>query len=332
MVAALRAENAELKAENAELRARVTELAERVARLERLISRNSGNSSMPPSTDDLPGRKPPERRPRRGGGRGPGKQPGAPGAYLAWREVPDKTEDLFPEGSCACGADLAAAADLGVRYSHQVMDVPQALAETIQYDRHEVECACGRRHVAVAPPEAAGAPGTVTYGLNFQAWCVFLLVMHHVPVERCADILESMSGTRPSDGWVHTLLGRAARAVAAANTAIRALIILARVICGDETPVRVGPGPKTAKRYLLVACTNMLTCYFLGDRDLASFKGFIYSDLHGAVVVHDRYQNYDSFDGISHQLCCQHYPDTAVMPISRWRCWQAGVRGAGISA
>jgi transposase len=24
------------------------------------------------------------------------------------------------------------------------------------------------------------------------------------------------------------------------------------------------------------------------------------------VVVHDRYQNYDSFDGISHQLCCQH--------------------------
>jgi transposase len=306
VVAALRAENAELKAENAELRAQITELAERVARLERLISRNPGNSSMPPSTDDLPGRKPPERGPRRGGSRGPGKQPGAPGAYLAWREVPDKTEDLFPAGSCACGADLAAAADLGVRYSHQVMDVPEARAETTQYDRHEVECGCGRRHVAGAPPEAAGAPGTVTYGLNFQAWCVFLLVMHHVPVERCADILESMSGTRPSDGWVHTLLGRAARAVAAANTAIRALIILARVICGDETPVRAGPGPKTAKKYLLVACTNMLTCYFLGDRDLASFKGFIYSDLHGAVVVHDRYQNYDCFDGISHQLCCQH--------------------------
>ncbi len=140
--------------------------------------------------------------------------------------------------------------------------------------------------------------------------------MHHVPVERCADILQSMSGTRPSDGWEHTLLARAARAVAAANTATRALIILARVICGDETPVRAGPGPKTAKKYLLVACTNMLTCYFLGDRDLASFKGFIYSDLHGAVVVHDRYQNYDSFDGISHQLCCQHYPDTVVMPIS----------------
>ena len=115
-----------------------------------------------------------------------------------------------------------------------------------------------------------------------------------------------MSGTRPSDGWVHGLLARAAEAVAAAGKAIRALIILARVICGDETPVRSGPGPKTRKKYLHVACTNLLTCYFLGDRDLASFKGFIYSDLHGTVVVHDRYQNYDSFDGISHQLCTQH--------------------------
>ena len=151
-----------------------------------------------------------------------------------------------------------------------------------------------------------GAPGTVTYGLNFQAWCVFLMVMHHIPVERCADILESMSGTRPSDGWVHALLARAAKAVAAANTAIRALIILARVICGDETPLRAGPGPKRNKKYLQVACTNLLTYYFLGERTLPSFKDFIYSDLHGTVIVHDRYVNYDHFDGVSHQLCTAH--------------------------
>ncbi|HZV10232.1 MAG TPA: transposase, partial [Novosphingobium sp.] len=124
--------------------------------------------------------------------------------------------------------------------------------------------------------------------------------------ERCADILESMSGTRPSDGWVHGLLERAARSVAAANTAIRALIILARVVCGDETPLRAGPGPKARKKYLQVACTSLLTYYFLGARDLPSFRRFVYSDLHGTVVVHDRYVNYDAFDGISHQLCTQH--------------------------
>ena len=169
MVAALQEVNARLRAENAELKAQITEQAEKIARLERLISRNSGNSSMPPSTDDLPGKKPPERGARQGGmRRKPGKQPGAPGAFLAWNEHPDKTEDVFPEGICPCGGDLDDARDLGVRYSHQVTDLPEARAVTIQHDRHEVQCVCGRAHVADAPPQAAGAPGTVTYGLNFQ--------------------------------------------------------------------------------------------------------------------------------------------------------------------
>jgi hypothetical protein len=75
----------------------------------------------------------------------------------------------------------------------------------------------------------------------------------------------------------------------------------------DPGPVRAGPGPKSAKKkYLHVACTGLLTCYFLGDRNLPSFKAFIYSDLHGTVIVHDRYQNYDAFDGVAHQLCAAH--------------------------
>src|SRR5512142_1801338 len=69
--AALRAENGRLREANKRLRvlledkdAKIAELEDRVARLERLMSRNSGNSSMPPSADDLPGRRPPERRQR----------------------------------------------------------------------------------------------------------------------------------------------------------------------------------------------------------------------------------------------------------------------------
>ena len=308
-VALLQAANASLLALLDDKDAKIAALEARISRLERLISRNSGNSSMPPSGDDQPGRVPPEPEPARGGSRRrPGKQPGAPGAYLAWNEHPDRTEDLFPQGSCACGADLADAADRGAVFSHQVSDLPADIrVQTVQYDRHEVACGCGRVHVAAAPAGAGGAaPGTVTYGPAVQAWCVFLLVMHHVPVERCAGIIESLTGARPSDGWVHALLARAARAVAAANKTIRALIILARVVCGDETPLRAGPGPKWRKKYLHVACTSLLTCYFLGERNLASFRAFVWSDLSGAVIVHDRYQNYEAFPGVSHQLCCAH--------------------------
>jgi len=341
-VASLRAANESLRALLEDKDAKIAELEAKLARLERLISRNSGNSSMPPSADDQPGKKPPAPKERQHKGRRPGKQPGAPGAHLAWNDDPDGTVPVFPQGACPCGEDLSGARDLGARYSHQVIDLPEARAGTIQYDRHEVECACGRRHLADAPAEAgAAAPGTVSYGLGLQAWCVFLMVMHHVPVERCADIIESMSGTRPSDGWVHALLARAARAVAAANKTIRALILLARVVCGDETPVRVGPGPKSKKKYLHVACTGLLTCYFLGDRTLGSFTGFVYSDLHGAVIVHDRYQNYDHFDGVAHQLCTSHllrdledaaetYPG-AVWPVQAARELRALIHQANLA-
>jgi hypothetical protein len=99
------------------------------------------------SADDLPGEEaagapgPPERR-----GRKPGKQPGAAGAYLTWSGHPDKTVDVFPGGACKCDLGLSGAPDPGVAYSHQVIDLPEAPAETTQYDRREVECLCGRRH------------------------------------------------------------------------------------------------------------------------------------------------------------------------------------------
>jgi hypothetical protein len=52
--------------------------------LPRHLSRNSRNSSMPPSVDDLPGRQPTQRERRKAStGFRRGKQPGAPGASMA---------------------------------------------------------------------------------------------------------------------------------------------------------------------------------------------------------------------------------------------------------
>ena len=290
-----------------ELRARVTGLEARLVQLERLASRNSGNSSFPPSADDLPGRTPPPQRrgPGTGNKRKPGKQPGAPGSHLAWSQGPDQRVDHFPAGACACGAALAGAADLGVVSSHQQVEIPLETATVIQHDLHEVACSCGRVRRAAAPA-GTGAPGTVTYGPALQAWCVYLIVAHAVPVHRCAELIGALTGAQPSAGFVFAVIARAAAAVAEANKAIRALIILAHVVCADETPIRVGPGPKTRKRYLLVACTSLLTYYFLGDRSAKTFAAFVFPDCDGAVVVHDRYQNYDAFPGLAHQLCTAH--------------------------
>jgi len=314
LVEILENRNADLERRNADLEERVGELSaqladtlERIAKLERQASRNSGNSGMPPSADDLPGRTAPDPKPKRehGGKKKQGKQPGAPGAHLAWSDDPDDRKPLFPRGECDCGRGLDDALDLGVARSHQVIDTPAATASVIQYDEHAVQCRCGKTHVA-EPPEGAGESGTVTYGLNLQAWVVFLLVMHHVPVERCAQVVEALTGARPSDGFVHSMIARAAIAVRGVNMLIRALIITAGVISADETPIRVGPGPRAKKKYLLVACTNLLTYFYLGDRSMKSFDYFVFPDLSGSVIVHDRYRNYDKIPGVLHQLCTQH--------------------------
>ena len=341
LIGVLESRNADLETRNGQLTGRVAELEERLARLERLVSRNSGNSGMPPSADDLPGKTLPPPKPKRGNGkRSQGKQRGAPGAHLAWSENPDKREPLFPQGPCACGRDLADAADLGVSASHQLIDTPVVTATVTQYDEHAVSCRCGRVRVA-PPPAGAGEAGTVTYGLNLQAWAVFLLVMHHVPVERCAGVIGALTGTRPSDGFVHAMIARAAKALRWANMLIRALVVTAAVLCADETPLRVGPGPKSRKKYLLVACTNLLTCYFLGDRSMRSFDAFVFPDLSGAVLVHDRYQNYDAIPGVLHQLCTQHilrdledaaqwYPD-AVWPVQASGALRALIHTANVA-
>jgi len=78
------------------------------------------------------------------------------------------------------------------------------------------------------------------------------------------------------------------------------------VISADQTPIRAGPGPKTRKRYLLAACTNLLTYHLLGERSGKTFAASAFPDLDGTVVVHDRYQDHDAFPGLIHQLCTQH--------------------------
>jgi len=46
------------------------------------------------------------------------------------------------------------------------------------------------------------------------------MVVHAIPVQRCADILESLTGVRPSDGFVHDLLYQADAPVVQASRTI----------------------------------------------------------------------------------------------------------------
>lgn len=287
--------------------ARIEAQDKRIAELERLLSRNSGNSSMPPSTDDLPGRKKPAQRGSSGGkGGSRGKRKGAPGSALEWCADPTRTLPHYPSGVCGCGSDLGEAADEGVARSHQVHEVPLVTRTITQHDLHRVRCGCGRTHVAPRPQDVQGSPSS--YGPNLRAMIVYLMIFQHVPVHRCALLIADLTGARPSAGFIHGMLTRAAAALKDVVALIRTLISAAYVAGFDETVVRVGPAG--TKKYVLSASTETCTLFGLGGRDLTSFKDFGVLHTFTGIAVHDRYINYDHHSLVKHlaghQLCVAH--------------------------
>jgi transposase len=294
----------------AALTALVAELREQLDAALRAVSRNSGNSSMPPSADDLPGRRPPARRERRAAERTekkrkPGKQPGSPGTAMRW-EKPDKVVDYFPQGDCACGADLAGAADLGVARSYQQQDVPEPRpAVRYQHDLHKARCACGKVHVAARPAGVPDAPLSV--GPRLSAMAVYLSVFQHVPVQRAQFLIAGLTGGVLSAGFVHSCLGKAAGLVTDAVRLIRTLIAAAPVAGFDETTLRSGPAGD--KKYVHGAFTELYSAFWLGTRSLETMREAGILPSFAGIVVSDRYQGYYSetwtnFAG--HQACAAH--------------------------
>jgi transposase len=302
----LRAENAGLRADNQRLRAENEDLTGRLARLERLISRNSSNSSMPPSLDDLPGRTPPVPRPPGGTKRGKGKQKGAPGAALSPVEHPARRVPAYPKrcGGCQAGLDPLVHEAAGM-LARQQIDIPLVTATVTEYQLHSLRCGCGHVTRAELPAGVADAP--ISIGPNLQTLAVYLLVVHAIPVERTCQVIADLTGAKVSAGFVHGMLARAAALLEAFETLTKMLIILAYVVHFDETTLRAGG--KGTKQYVWTASTTLYTSYYLGDRSGASFRASgIGPNLSGGVIVHDRLDLYDRQvpAGVSHQLCGSH--------------------------
>jgi hypothetical protein len=315
----------------AELEAVVADLREQLESALRAASRNSGNSSMPPSSDDLPGRQMP-RKQRRAAERAEkkrrrGKQPGSPGASMTW-EVPDRTEEHYPQGACSCGMDLADAEDLGVARSYQQEEIPAAPAERVQHDLHQARCACGRVHTAARP---AGVPDSaLSVGPRLRALAVYLVVFQHVPVQRCRQLIADVTGALVSDGFIHSCLARAASLAKDVVALIRALITAAPVAGFDETTLRSGPAGE--KKYVHGAFTEECSAFWLGARSLEAMEDAgILPDFAG-IVVSDRYQNYfhPRWEHIAgnqaclahilrdYQDCAESYPG-AIWPVQAQR-------------
>lgn len=313
---------AEQAAVIAEQAGRIEELAGQVAELTRRLGQNSGNSSLPPSTDRFV--KP--KRDRRGSSsRKPGKQPGAPGSTLELVADPDEVIDHVPAacGGCGGGLDDAEPAGVSVR---QVRDVPLVKVRIVEHRLHKRACGCGVVTAAAAP---GGVGASVCYGPNLRAIAVYLVVFQHVPVERAAHLIADLTGATPSTGWVSAQVARTAQALTDVEKLITTLVTLATVIGVDETTVNVAG----RKKWLHVARTDLLTAYYLHDsRGRKAVDAFGVLPGYTGTAVHDALSVYDGPDyaTAAHALCGAHLIRelTAVAETHPDQVWPTQARGA----
>lgn len=266
----LRAEVVVLKAENAVLR-------EKVQMLEDKISKNSHNSSKPPSTDGF--RKPAPKSLRKRSGRSSGGWPGHAGRTLAMAP-PDRVELHRVDRCERCGCLLTNQPPDDIE-KRQVHDLPPLQLIVTEHQSERKPCACGHMNKA-AFPEGVNAP--VQYGPGVKAAAVYLNNYQLLPYERTCEMLNDFFGCTMSEGTLANLIGECHERLDEPVQKIKGLIAQAPVAHFDESGQRV----ETKLWWLHVASTRNAAYYDIHPkRGAVAFESIGILPDFGGRAIHD---------------------------------------------
>jgi transposase len=307
----------ELEAENALQHDLIVRLEARIVELERQVGRHSGNSSLPPSGDNQVQRQArPKPARRQKGKRRPGKQPGAPGAHLERVAVADRTIRHVPGRCRGCGRGLGDAVVVGVE-SRQVFDLPERRAQVTDHRAEKRRCRCGCDTTAGFPSEAT-APAC--WGPQVRAVAVYLLVRHHLPIARVAEILSDLVGAPVSTGWLAGLTGQATDGLGSFIDDVKDRLAGEPVAHADETSCRVAG----FKQWFHVVSTALITLLAVhAKRGSTATDDIGVLPCYRGVLVHDRWAPYWTYPGIRHAICNAHIVRdlAAIAETDRYRGW-----------
>jgi transposase len=277
--------------------ARVEALETKVAEL----SKNSRNSSKPPSSDKH-GPSRPLRPSREGSKRKPGGQPGHKGSTLEMRADPDYIIDHGFDTHCGtCGCSLRNVVANGFE-RRQVFDLPPLRLEVTE---HRVPC--GQCPHCLAPVRGA-FPGdvraTVQYGTRVRALVSYLGVYQMLPCERTGEFFADLFDSPMSAGTVRNILMEGGQCAEASVQRIVAALRKAHLLHGDETGVSLAG----KNHWLHVACTSSLSYYFVhAKRGFEALEAMGILQGYVGALLHDFYHSYYQYETCVHYLCNAHH-------------------------
>ena len=282
-----------------ELERVVASQAATIQQLQDQLSKNSSNSSKPPSSDGL--KKPKTRSLRQKGKRPLGGQPGHKGNTLKMVSEPDYVEPHRVLHCPHCQTDLSEIEAVG-HEKRQVFDIPPVRLEVTEHQAEIKQCpGCGQQVKGAFPAEVTQP---TQYGPRLKAQTSYLNVYHFIPLARTEELLTDFYGQAPAEAVVIQANDYLAEQIKPSLDSAKQQLINAAVVHFDESGLRV----ENELQWLHVASTPELTHYHIHPKrgQEGMDAGGILPEFNGKAV-HDHFSSYLQFDNSQHCFCNAHH-------------------------
>jgi len=275
----------------------IASMSVRIKELEDQLSKNSRNSSKPPSSDGYA--KPAPKSLRGKSNRKAGGQSGHSGSTLKMVSTPDVTHSHQVENCTSCFCDLSnQVADSVER--RQVFDLPPMQILVTEHQAETKKCSCGQVNVASFPSDVTRY---VQYGSNIRSLILYLQDYQFLPYERCKEFFSDLFDVKISTGTFYNIHQEADGKLEAFARDLKAVLSTSKVVGFDETGVNIN-----GDNHWLHSCsTESHVLYQLHKK-----RGRIAMDAidvlphFSGIAVHDGFKSYAAYDNCTHALCNAH--------------------------
>lgn len=288
---------------------KVTILEARVKELEDQQSKNSRNSSKPPSTDEFDKPSPKSLKPKTN--KKAGGQKGHKGDTLKIKATPDKIVIHQVENCEHCNKNLSDKLVDDIR-SRQVYDIPPLELKVTEHQQETKICTCGHVNIATFP---SGVNHYVQYGPNIKSMLVYLQDYQMLPYKRTKELVKDFFGHDISTGTLSNIRESAFNKLAIFQEKLKTLLTYSSVVGFDETGFRV-----MAKRFWLHSCSTTNHAYYEVHEkrgQIAMNDIGILPDFKG-TAIHDFWKSYYTYT-CKHALCNAHILRELVFVNERYQ-------------
>lgn len=283
----------------AELETKLAAALTRIAELEARLGLNSGNSSLPPSSD-RPWNK---RKPKRRGpsGRKAGGQRGHKGAHreLLPPEQVDAVVEHRPTSCSHCGTAFAGdETAVGEPTRQQVTELPPVVVQVTEHRGVTVRCGeCGQTTPGLLP----AAVRESAFGPRLQA-ALATLSRHRLSRREVTEVAEDLLGTSISVGSVQESCERVSAALAEPVAEVEKRVREVTYAHADET------GWKWAglRVWMWVVVTAIGTVFRITQSRRGNIIAGMLGPLFAGTLVVDRCAAYNRLGRAVRQLCWAH--------------------------